>query len=54
MMEPSQIQLYLVLERTHYDNSLLEVIAPVCIKDYLGIRNGDKVKIRVHSSMAKR
>lgn len=44
----------LVLERTHYDNSLLEVIAPVCIKDYLGIRNGDKVKIRVHSSMAKR
>jgi riboflavin kinase, archaea type len=40
----------LILERTHYDNSLLEVIAPVCIKDYLGIRNGDNVKIRVHSS----
>jgi riboflavin kinase len=43
----------LVLERTHYDTSLLEVIAPVCIKDYLGIRNGDRVKITVHSNTVK-
>ena len=43
----------LVLERTHYDNSLLEVIAPVSIKEYLGIRNGDRVKITVHSNVVK-
>lgn len=43
----------LVLERTHYDNSLLEVIAPVSIKDYLGIHNGDRVKITVHSNAVK-
>ncbi len=43
----------LVLERTHYDNSLLEVIAPVCIKDYLDIQNGDKVKISVHTKIPK-
>jgi riboflavin kinase, archaea type len=37
----------IVLERTHYDNSMLEVIAPVCIKDSLGIKNGDFVKVLV-------
>jgi riboflavin kinase len=37
----------IVLERTHYDNSMLEVIAPICIKDSLGIRNGDSVKVFV-------
>ena len=38
----------LVLERTHYDDSMLEVIAPVSIKDSAGIKLGDKVKVRVH------
>jgi riboflavin kinase len=38
----------LVLERTHYDNSMLEVIAAVSIKEYTGIKNGDKIRIRVH------
>ena len=37
----------LVLERTHYDNSMLEVIAPVSIKQATGIKNGDKVKVQV-------
>jgi riboflavin kinase len=34
-----------VLERTHYDKSVLEVIAPICIKESLGIKNGDYVKV---------
>ena len=37
----------IVLERTHYDNSMLEVIAPIGIKDLLGIKNGDFVKVFV-------
>lgn len=37
----------LVLERTHYDDSMLEVIAPMSIKEVAGIRNGDKVRVRV-------
>jgi len=37
----------IVLERTHYDKSILEVIAPVCIKEKLGIKNGDYVKVFV-------
>ncbi len=37
----------LVLERTHYDESMLEIIAPVSIKDTVGIRNGDKIKIKM-------
>jgi riboflavin kinase len=37
----------IVLERTHYDKSMLEVIAPVNIKDSLGIKNGDSVKVFV-------
>jgi riboflavin kinase len=38
----------LVLERTHYDDSMLEVIAPMSIKEAAGIKNGDRVKVRVH------
>ncbi len=37
----------LVLERTHYDESMLEIIAPVSIKDTAGIHNGDKIKIKM-------
>lgn len=37
----------LVLERTHYDDSMLEVIAPVSIKQEAGIKNGDRIKVQV-------
>lgn len=37
----------LVLERTHYDDSMLEVIAPESIKQNTSIKNGDKVKVQV-------
>src|SRR5919202_985663 len=38
----------LVLERTHYDDSMLEVIAPVAIKGIMGIKNGEEISIRAH------
>lgn len=37
----------LVLERTHYDDSMLEVIGPISIKQAAGIRNGDRIKVQV-------
>jgi len=37
----------LVLERTHYDDSMLEVIAPISIKQTVGIKNGDRIKVQV-------
>lgn len=37
----------LVLERTHYDESMLEIIAPVSIKETAGIENGDKIKVKM-------
>jgi riboflavin kinase len=37
----------LLLERTHHDNSLLEVISPVCIKESANIKNGDNVLIEL-------
>jgi riboflavin kinase len=37
----------LVLERTHYDDSMLEVIAPASIKQAAGIKNGDRIKVQV-------
>jgi riboflavin kinase len=37
----------LVLERTHYDDSMLEVIAPSSIKQAAGIKNGERVKVQV-------
>jgi riboflavin kinase, archaea type len=41
----------LVLERTHYDDSMLEVIAPMSIKDAAGIKNDDRIKVQVHVQM---
>lgn len=41
----------LVLERTHYDDSMLEVIAPMSIKDAAGIKNGDRIKVQVQVQM---
>ncbi|MBV9176405.1 MAG: CTP-dependent riboflavin kinase [Nitrososphaeraceae archaeon] len=40
----------LVLERTHYDDSMLELIAPVSLKESIGIHNGDKISVKVHIS----
>lgn len=37
----------LVLERTHYDDSMLEVIAPASIKKAAEIKNGDHIKVQV-------
>ena len=37
----------LVLERTHYDDSMLEVIASISIKQAAGIKNGDRIKVQV-------
>jgi riboflavin kinase, archaea type len=37
----------LVLERTHYDDSMLEVIGPTSIKQAAGIKNGDRIKVQV-------
>ena len=40
----------LVLERTHYDDSMLELIAPISLKESIGIHNGDKISVKVHIS----
>jgi len=37
----------LVLERTHYDDNMLEVIAPISIKQAASIKNGDTIKVHV-------
>jgi riboflavin kinase, archaea type len=37
----------LVLERTHYDDSMLEVIAPISVKQSAGIKNDDRIKVQV-------
>jgi riboflavin kinase, archaea type len=33
--------------RTHYDASVLEIVAPVCLRKHLNIKDGGKVKIEV-------
>lgn len=38
----------LVLERTHYDDSMLEVIAPMSLKEAMGIKNGDEITIKIY------
>jgi riboflavin kinase, archaea type len=40
----------LVLERTHYDDSMLELIAPISLKESIGIQNGDKISVKVQIS----
>jgi len=37
----------LIIERTHHGDSVIEVIAPVKIKDIVKIKDGDKVNIKV-------
>src|SRR5919109_511724 len=43
----------LVLERTHYDDSMLEVIGPISIKQSSGIKNGDRIKVQVQLAPAQ-
>jgi riboflavin kinase, archaea type len=33
--------------RTHYDASVLEIVAPVCLRKHLNLKDGSKVKIEV-------
>lgn len=33
--------------RSHYDSSVLEIIAPVCLRKHLDIKDGNKVKVEV-------
>lgn len=44
----------LVLERTHYDDSMLEIIAPICLKEVIGIQNGDRISIKVQIDAQKK
>jgi riboflavin kinase, archaea type len=37
----------IVLERTHYDDTMLEVIAPISIKETMGIKNGDEISLKI-------
>lgn len=34
-------------KRSHYDSSVLELIAPVCLRKQLGIKDGSKVKVEI-------
>jgi riboflavin kinase len=36
--------------RSHYDNTVLEIIAPVCIRKHLNLKDGHKVKVAVNLS----
>jgi riboflavin kinase, archaea type len=40
----------LILERTHHDKNMLEIIAPVNIKQLMGLKNGDNVKVTLRAS----
>lgn len=35
--------------RSHYDASVLELIAPVCLRKHLGLKDGNKVKVEVYT-----
>ncbi len=35
--------------RSHYDASVLEIIAPVCLRKQLGLKDGHKVKVEVYT-----
>jgi riboflavin kinase len=37
----------LILERTHYDDSIMEIIAPFSVKEQFSLKNGDAVKLKV-------
>jgi len=35
------------VDRTHYGDDVVEVIAPVCLRDKLGLKDGDKVSLKI-------
>jgi riboflavin kinase len=37
----------LVIDRTHYDDSVMEIISPVNFRKDLGIKEGDEVTVTV-------
>ena len=37
--------------RSHYDTSVLELIAPVCLRKQLGLKDGNKVKVEIFTSV---
>ncbi|MHA1129218.1 MAG: DUF120 domain-containing protein [Candidatus Helarchaeota archaeon] len=37
----------LLIKRTHYQDDVLEVIAPVCLREKFNLKNGDTVKVLV-------
>ncbi|MEM1514590.1 MAG: DUF120 domain-containing protein [Candidatus Bathyarchaeia archaeon] len=34
-------------ERSHYSEDVLEIIAPVCLREKLGLKDGDEVKVEI-------
>jgi riboflavin kinase len=37
----------ILIQRTHYDNSVVEVIAPICIREALKLKDGDLVRLEI-------
>jgi len=37
--------------RSHYDASVLEIIAPVCLRKHLNLKDGHKVKVEVYTQL---
>lgn len=37
----------LVIDRTHYDDNVMEIIAPDYLRDALGLKDGDKLQVKV-------
>jgi len=33
--------------RTHYDSSVIEIVAPICIRSHLKLKDGQKIKVEV-------
>ena len=40
----------LILERTHYDDSIIEIITPFSIKEQFSLKNGDYIKLKVNTN----
>jgi len=39
-----------IFERTHYDDLVIEIISPINIREKLGLRDGDKVRVKIFLS----
>ena len=40
----------LILERTHYDDSIIEIIAPFSIKEQFSLKEGDYIRLKVNTN----